>query len=344
MKGLAKRQISRRCRILHHVYTWIRVVGESTYALLDYTHYGSIIDNMSAAYRAGRLHAGPEIDERPPVRSVHNTRLDDFLRLEPHQSDSDLDIDEIKGRESGLHDIHLNDSRRDHGTMYNEIYGISETWLSLVSQTTRLGNILEASKYGRNVDGCFREFLDKRASRLEHIVCSFALEGPGDKDNESGTPVGKSRSAAYHMLQAMNSALVILFYRRVRIVNPLILQGHVSSVVQSLGEFDEALSTEGLAGPGSAWPAFIAGCEALSRRDRTLLMAWLDKGFDKCGLETFNVAMGVMKEVWKRQNERTQAFDPASTSSNPSRISKSSTSQHSWIDVCREQDLWVPLY
>ncbi|KAF2447168.1 hypothetical protein P171DRAFT_471534 [Karstenula rhodostoma CBS 690.94] len=342
VKGLAKGQISRKCRVLHHVYSWIRVVGESTYVLYDYAHYGSVIDNMSAAYRAERLHAGPDHAERPPVND-HNPRLDDFLRLEPHQSDSDLDIEEPKG-DTGLHDIHLNDSRRDQNTMYNEIYGISETWLSLVSQTTRLANILDAANYGKSTDSHFLDFLHKRSSRLEHIICSWAFGDLAADEAPDGGNTSVGRPVNHHMIQAMNSALVILFYRRIRNVNPLILQGHVSSVVQSLRDYDEALLSEGLSGPGSAWPAFIAGCEALSHQNRTLLMAWLDKGFDKCGLETFNIAMKVMNTVWDRQKERMRTPNPGVASPNQSRMSRTSSDHHTWVEVCREQGAWVTLY
>lgn len=208
VKGLAKREISRKCRLLHHVYSWIRIVGESTYVIHNYQNYGPIIDNMSAAHRAGRLHRSR--DRRVETeRTGHNARLDDFLRLEPHSSDSDLDIDEIKEHEGGLHDIHLEDSRQFGESMY-QIYGISETWLSLVSQTTRLANIFDASKHGKATDLAFQDFLQKRAGHLENIICSFALKDPGsDEEDEQMSSTGHLLPTHY-MLRAMNSALVIL--------------------------------------------------------------------------------------------------------------------------------------
>ena len=144
VKGLAKRDISRKCRLLHHVYSWIGIVGESTYVLHDYASYGPVVGNMSALNQAHQLHGNRERrKESARSRLGPNARLDDFLRLEPHSSDSDLEIDELKDGD-GLRDIHLEDSRHWGDTMYH-IYGISETWLSLVSQTTRLANIMDAS-------------------------------------------------------------------------------------------------------------------------------------------------------------------------------------------------------
>jgi arginine metabolism regulation protein II len=344
VKGLAKRDISRRCRLLHHVYSWIRIVGESTYVIHEYQNYGPVIDNMSAAHKAGRLQGSREKQTTDlQAKSGHNARLDDFLRLEPHLSDSDLDIDEIKEHEGGIHDIHLEDSRQFRGTMYH-IYGISETWLSLVSQTTRLANILDASKYGKETDVRFMEFLQKRAGRLENIICSFALKDPRSDDEDNLAVSPGQRPSNNYMLRAMNSALVILFYRRIRNVNPLILQGHVDSVVQSLRGFDTAIASQNIQGPGSAWPAFIAGCEALSRRHRNFFISWLDKGFEKCGLEQFNMPRRIMKEVWERQDEPTPLLDPGSGSSSNSRPVKAASYHCTWVDVCREKNTWVILF
>lgn len=190
--------------------------------------------------------------------SGHNAHLDDFLRLETHAADSDLDIDEVKGPEGGLRDIHLEDSRQFTGTMYH-IHGIPETWLGLVSPTTRLANILDATKYGKGTGASFLNFLQRRASCLENIMCSFALKDAASEDEDGVECVTEQQEPNYHVLRAMNSALVILFYRRVRNVNPLILQGHVGAVAQSLKAFDAAIARHQAGGPGSAWPAFLRG-------------------------------------------------------------------------------------
>ncbi|KFY24890.1 hypothetical protein V493_04972 [Pseudogymnoascus sp. VKM F-4281 (FW-2241)] len=281
VKGLAKREISRKARLLHHVYTWVRIVGESTSVLHDYPSYGPVVDNICAIYRSNRLGRWEEAirdSGRPQIG--HNARLDDFLRLDPRQSDSDLNIDEAKEHDVGLHDIHLEDSRHFNDTLF-QVYGISETWLSLVSQTTRLANILEASRHSKEADAAFFEFLQKRAGRLENIICSSALKTVSDRN---GRASAKSRQTSAdmpteaqlpndYMLRALNAALVILFYRRVRNVNPLILQGHVDHVVQALNQFDQALINHNSQGPGTPWPAFIAGCEAISETHREALLS-----------------------------------------------------------------------
>ncbi|KAF5865414.1 hypothetical protein ETB97_004232 [Aspergillus alliaceus] len=139
VRGLSKREISRKARVLHHIYTWIRIVGESTYVLHDYSPSASFIETPNHSFQPRE----EILEQDNSRRSGLDARLDDFLLLQPRQADSDLDIDAPKEREVALHDILLEVSRRWADTLYSEIYGIPETWLSLVSQTTRLANVMD---------------------------------------------------------------------------------------------------------------------------------------------------------------------------------------------------------
>lgn len=46
MRGLPKRKISQKSRLLHHAYTWLRLVGESTNVLHDYSPSPSFIEAL----------------------------------------------------------------------------------------------------------------------------------------------------------------------------------------------------------------------------------------------------------------------------------------------------------
>ncbi|KAJ9635390.1 hypothetical protein H2201_005782 [Coniosporium apollinis] len=294
----------------------------------------------------------------------HNARLDDFLRLKAHQSDSDLEIEEPKDSEIGLHDIHLEDSREFSDHMYLQIYGIPETWLSLVSQTTRLANVMDAVKTSsKETSMGLLESLEKRGARLENMICSFASKTlsttsttstqPTEGNNDGGLTfqLPQSLTPNDHMLRALNSALVIFFYRRIRNVNPWILQGHVDDVIQALQEFDTALLRQGLEGPGTMWPAFMAGCEAMAASKRDALMRWIEKGASKSGLYGFKAAKGMMAELWRRRDEANAATSSGSarsvsssgTSSTASRGYRRSHTPWTWVDVSRERDLWLML-
>lgn len=308
-RGLPKQKISPKARLLHHIYTWVRIVGESTYLLHDYNPSDSFIEAFNHQFRTDH-----------ETVSQRNPRLDDFLRLQPRQSDSDLDIDQPKDKEVGLHDIHLQDSRQYPETLYSQIYGIPETWLSLVSQTTRMANVLDSLRIARhthsNLSPGAWETVQRRRVRLENMICSFDLTRTRGSDS----------SPNEHMLCALNSALVIFFYRRIRQVHPALLQGNVDSVISALAGFDHSLEQSPHPGPGTAWPAFLAGCEAITSPRRDAVLQWVEKGNAQCGFVAFTRAKEVMIEVWKRQDEH--------------KAKRRGDAVPTWVDVVKDWQLW----
>ena len=334
LRGLAKREISRKARLLHHIYTWHRIVGESTYVLHEHTRADSPVDTFNHYFRPQQL---------DPIRNDRfrqmdpNPRLDDFLRLRPRHSDSDLDIDEPKEREAGIYDIHLEDSRRFPDNLYSQIYGIPETWLSLLSQTTRLANLMDALGSFRGSGGGMneslslsveaQEALQRRCSRLENMVCSLSLRSSRTVSpaNPSDTALNRSRM---YMIHALNSALVIFFYRRIRRVHPAILRGHIDDVISSLHDFDATIRESGLPCPGTGWPAFIAGCEAITLPQRDALLQWMEKAGMQSRFAVFGASKDVMAEVWRQQDghssSRVRSRGPLPT----------------WVDVLKQRNFW----
>lgn len=317
LRGLSKRRISKKARLLHHVYTWLRIVGESTFVLHDYSLSYSCLESLGSSRSNTSVAASAE----------PNPRLDDFLRLETQNSDSDLNIDEPKDRGVGYHDIHLHDSRSFSETLYKQIYGIPETWLSLVSQTTRLANVIgtfrAARNAGRKVTLEAWEAIQRRAHRLENMICAFNLGRTRGGQTELQVTL---RPHAY-MLEALNGALMIFFYRRVREAHPAVLQGHVDSVIMAL-EACSASMDQG-SPTGTAWPAFIAGCEAITPSRREAFMRWLDNASSVCGYRSFATARDIMIKVWRRQDEHLAAkrdFTPC------------------WMDVAKEENTWPLFY
>ncbi|KAL4863615.1 hypothetical protein BDV12DRAFT_206370 [Aspergillus spectabilis] len=314
IRGLKKHRISQKARLLHHVYTWLRLVGESTYVLHDYSPSNSFIEALGLNFLRRRTE---------PVPDEHNPRLDDFLRLEAHDADSDLNINEPKDKHTGLHDIHLQDSRSYPDTLYKQISGVPETWLSLLSQTTRLANVMEtfrnAQKSRRDTSLEAWETLHRRSVRLENLICS------GDLSLACGEP-SKPQG---HMLRALNAALVIFFYRRIRRVHPAIMASHVDSVIIALADFTAALPQEHRIGPGAAWPAFIAGCEALTATRREAMLQWVETAIATCGPAGFSTARDIMVELWRRQDEHLglNRGDPMPT----------------WTTFIQERQIW-PLF
>ena len=317
LRGLAKRQISRRARMLHHMYTWCRIVGESTYTLHETAQVNAHIPPITSSRGSHVPNVG------------HNARLDDFLRID-QPDESYQDPEDQKDPQVGIQDIHLEDPRNHQDSMYLQIYGLPETWLSLLSQTARLANVMVMHKSNQAAE--FQRSLEKRASRLEDMICSFAAR-PAPLSNEATVTLPSS----LYMLRALNSALVIYFYRRIRNVNSLILQSHVDEVIDALRQFDTSLKQQNVLGPGTAWPAFIAGCEASFGARRDFMFKWMDTAFWKTGLQSYMTAQRIMSDVWTRKDQ--VASSPRSTrSGNPAQASA-----NNWMDICREKGEWVIL-
>ncbi|KAJ5281637.1 transcriptional regulator family: Fungal Specific TF [Penicillium angulare] len=329
LRGLSKSRISKKARLLHHVYTWLRILGESTFVLHDYGLSYSCLENLGSSGRAPIANTiTTTTTSNTTTANEANPRLDDFLRLENQSSDNDLNIDEPKDTATGYNDIHLHDSRSFSEHLYKQIYGIPETWLSLLSQTTRLANVLEAFRVarssGRIVSMDAWEKLQRRSMRLENMICSLHLRGARGRAAE---PLPTSRPQAC-MLEALNEALMVFFYRRIREVHPAVLQGHVDNVINAL-ECGSSLSDDDQMGPGTAWPVFIAGSEALTSPRREAIMQWLNNASSKCGFTNFAIARDLLMKVWYKQDEHlvTNKADPIL----------------SWIEVAKEERIW-PLF
>ncbi|EXL99541.1 fungal-specific transcription factor domain-containing protein [Fusarium oxysporum II5] len=298
-RGLTKPSISRRARLLHNIYAWMRIVSESLNVYLDENHA------IETPFRT------------TTSRSINpDMTLDNFLHLEPRKLHGQKTKRDIK-------DIHLADASQDHENMYMQIYGVPETWLSLVSQITRLANVMDRLCASKKSDAEALMALQPRASYLENAVCLFRSRH-NESTTMSASPSAPGGTPHMHMVRALASALVIFFYRRIRNVNPLVLQDSVNDVVESLHAFDEALERNNLLGPGTAWPAFIAGAEARARQRRDI-EEWLDKGFGRSGFESYRASKEVLVEVWRRRDEAE---------------GMPSGDVCTWMEVCRDLHRW----
>lgn len=352
LRGLAKKVLSRRARLLHHVYTWLRIVGESTFIIHDYANSTLLPRIETSLSRSRRVsdRMGREAD----VSHATHGHLDDFLRVEGNEKDSETDAEDEKEREVGIRDIHLEDMRQFSDTLYLQIYGIPETWLSLVSRTTRLANVLDVINASeKEVSRALNSFLQRKSSMLESMVCSTASENivPHREPVESSTnhPGAQMTGAASEaMLRAMKAALVIFFYRRIRNVHPWILRTYVNDVIEGLKDFDRGVTLNPGSGSGTVgtiWPAFIAGCEAMTEASRNWLCTWLEKS-SKCPPAKGNSAIiRIIRTVWRKRDAMASAERPKEGGhKSRSRSQKRADTNYTWVHVLREEKSWPMLY
>ncbi|KAJ3467959.1 hypothetical protein MRS44_005523 [Fusarium solani] len=262
----------------------------------------------TSAHRPGQ-HLGAE-DDRDTMSqdggrgTVIDPRLDDFFRLPPRTPIRNKDTHQ---------EIHISGSGTDEDGLYMQIYGIPETWLRLLSQTTRLANEMDVLHQPDNqADIETFMVLQRRASQLEESVCAFRSKCLAFKTSTT--------TSHLHMLRALCSALLIYFYQRIRRVNPMILQSIIDDVIEALQDYDQALKQQGLEISGTAWPALIAGSEAESKIQRDQIMAWIDTRILAAGFGSYYTAKEIIEEVWARR-------DGASNLT-------------TWMDVCRDKGRW----
>jgi hypothetical protein len=56
------------------------------------------------------------------------------------------------------------------------------------------------------------------------------------------------------------------------------------------------------------WAAFIPACEALDPKLQGWLIKWFDRSFKASGLQDFNVALKVAKQVWEKTRPALKYF------------------------------------
>ena len=335
LRGLAKREISRTTRLIHHAYTWTRIIGETSYVLHDYKKFQEAIRSRESEQPIpeewaihGPLYkpTGAQQQQQQQQQQQHeNTKLDDFLRI-GHRFDGAEGHVGKKDAQTGIQDIHLEDPRSSVEDEFHVIYGVPEQWLSLLSRTTRLANWLDAMYIPeRLIDEHLLETLQSRAQILEDAVCAFV-----------GSPKTEIRddprqASGDYMYRCLTAALLIFFYRRIRNVHPLMLQTYVDEIIQGLEDFDASLVRCGHPGVASPWAAFMAGCEAMGESRRKKLGKWMDKAYETCGFQSYKSAKEHMVEVWRRadQSERREG---------------KTTERLTWMQVSRDLGRWTILY
>lgn len=316
-RGLVKPVISRRARLLHNVYAWMRIISESTNVLHELNQAADL-----PAFPAPQtfVNSGQEtyISKSSHVHDIsHDMTLDSFLYLEPLQVQPAPAHFTPQATSEGQLDLHLTSPFVERDGMCMQIYGVPETWLRLVSQTTRLANALDRLDPGANKqDAETFAMVQPKASNLENAVCAFRARFQSSGKQHDATP-------HTHMVRALSGALVVFFYRRIRGIQPLMLQESVNQVIDSLHAFDQALHDHRLPGPGTAWPAFIAGAEAMSREQRQAIREWLQKAQSKSGWKGYGLSTRVLDELWRCRD-----------------AADGSVNLPTWMDVCTELRCW----
>ncbi|KAH8425171.1 Zn(II)2Cys6 transcription factor [Aspergillus melleus] len=281
IRGLPKPHKSVKVRSLHHVYTYIRIMAEST--------CGCALLNICPDRPSSSLLS---IESSPvSLRS---------FRMAHNILDGEIDIALEKGNKIGHNDIHLEIMGQWNETLFEDIYGIPESLLALLSQVIRLANEQELLHRGPTVDVRVTDELKRRASALEQYILSWEPPSTPLSAREEASREGQT---TYFQARAMHQALILFYYRRVPNISAWILQDTVRKCLDFLVRSDNAHLGSAISDKTIIWPGFMAACEALKPDLQSKSLDWLVTAGNRTSLGPFSAAAGTAQCVWKARAE-----------------------------------------
>jgi arginine metabolism regulation protein II len=282
-------------RLLHNIYLFLRVIEESTHIYQD---------------NACSLVSVPAPDKKTCFPSLRTHSLHAGRDLDAHCG-GDFEVG-LLGENAGL-------EYEQSPSLFEQIYGIPRILLSFISRSTWLANQIDALRtQGQGL--FFTEQLEAQCRTLEDEICGWNshtddLLAPGD---DSVAPV--NQAIMPHLVTAMHRAVIIFFYRRVRRINPLLLQSHSRDAILHLEQAEQKKLGFSVANSGIVWPGFIAAAELLDAELQARAYRLLQKCARTSGLRNFDVASSCLQDLWMTRRQR-------------------GDSTISWVDHVRERKL-----
>lgn len=281
LRGLSKKK-SRKVRLLHHCYVHMRLFHESTFMA------------------SGCIESSHRREVRQAVESSGLSSSTDNLSFRLlHWNDLSREMTVVKSQIEGENDLHIARPGLFPSTMYPEIFGIPEPFFFFWSQIIRLGNEKDLAEQGGEIEPTPLRDFSKRAKALER--------GINQLQSKTLTRQQDDALIMTSLLDGMQSALRIYFYRRVYDVSPSMLQPIVVLVHNWLYDYDQA-NPDFLHGSfGLMWPAFIAACEADGAELQNSFRQWFRNAAQRSGLGCISENAKFVERVW--QARRTDAND-----------------------------------
>lgn len=199
-----------------------------------------------------------------------------------------------------------NTSPSSQGTVsiFEQVYSVSESLFRLIGRATSLAS--EVGNHEATFEGPLHR--SKEVSELEEAICSWRNDCFA-REPQSGTEAlaGTGGDVRYHFQNAIHSALLIHFYRCVRVIDTHVVQPHVEKTILHLQLYTQAKRQSGDQSSGTCWPGFVAACESLDQDLRQRFSSWFLDETAQTGIRMFATADVAVKQVWDardRSNNR----------------------------------------
>lgn len=209
---------------------------------------------------------------------------------------------------------------RDDYHLFVQIYGVPRSLLTLISKVSNLAKELEEDGQTPNSNASSNCDFRNRCRLLEEQICNWQPSEDEVSTVESSSAYDPQIGS--HLVQAMHDALIVMFFRRVRSINRMVLQHYVESAADHLNDQEEVKMRTGINAPALLWPWFMVASEAIHEPIRQKLRMWASLA-RRYGGQNLEIAEQVVTEVWRRQDQKLPGA--------------------SWVDVVRDWDATLVL-
>ncbi|KAH6662401.1 fungal-specific transcription factor domain-containing protein [Plectosphaerella plurivora] len=284
-------------RMLHHTYTHLRVLMEST--------------RLPSHPSPQKLQDSSIADAQPDTCPGNGNALLRHFSLGKDSLGTDLDLTMEKPPDIGYSDIHLEISGSWPATLYPEIFGLPESLVTLLSQTVSLANSKPHLDTMAAGDPGMSQALSQHVKKLEQNIWSWTVEstpnlpsGPGRPDNLFCVDTKLwEHPQTRCMILAMHQALIIYFYRMIYQMSAMVIQDAVRKAVDYLEECIDAFVQDQDFASTVAWCSFITACEAIDPALQEKALACLRKTDDIGTVLTTQKPSEVAAAVWQRRRQ-----------------------------------------
>ncbi|KAF5004864.1 hypothetical protein FDECE_8646 [Fusarium decemcellulare] len=228
-------------RLLHHMYSHLRVLAEGIGACLE-----TPTDDPTRGYN------------EPPEK-------DGKFCLAEECYDVGLDPAEEKSPDVGFTDIHLQVQGQWNKTLFPSIYGFPESLWTLLSQTVATVNEKARIESLDPPNRALTDALTHHIRNLEQTIWAWTLTsdliGPPRPDHRGSSE--NQDQLAESLAQGLHQALILYFYRRMFNLSPMLLQDVVGRALDHLERCVTHVKDQDL-GMCIAWATLTTACEAIT--------------------------------------------------------------------------------
>ncbi|KAH6950383.1 fungal-specific transcription factor domain-containing protein [Ilyonectria sp. MPI-CAGE-AT-0026] len=273
--------------------------------------YTRVMEEITHVYPAGERSCDPPSVGLRLQRSAakETTTVSHNARFPSLSTRVFIETKDAKALRPAVLESSLNDGtqipHRHVNSTFDDIYGLSESLISLISRTTHAISIIEAGL--TDITGP----MDMDAMKtLERDICEWNFKDPSTNEMNNAPNAENTKDSSFESTNAaVHTALIIYFYREIRYVHPISIQHFVDKTLLHLLEYErQTKERANFAAAGICWAAFVIGCEATEASSKEQILQLLSRLAEKSGNGNFRTALQFVPAVWKSRTE-TEFFD-----------------------------------